>query len=251
MGWFDDPLSLTLLASALIAVLAVVWVGRKGGVREEMSPPRDEMDALGAIVEPEPEEAEPETLAAEPEPVAESTTEEAELEAVEEAEAEEMATGETVVAEPERTSEPEKNAEPARELFVILHVVSKSGEPFGGGELLEAMENSGLNYGKHRIFHYYHEQETVFSVANMLEPGVFDMDNIDSFRSPGVSLFMRLPTALEGLQAFADMLAVAQGLARKLGAEVLDERRQPLSQERIAALRDQVSRFEQAACLAE
>ena len=73
----------------------------------------------------------------------------------------------------------------------------------------------------------------VFSMANMVKPGNFDMSRLDETRTPGVTLFMTLPGPLPALDAWEMLLPTAQRLAELLDA-------QALGRQRIAHLRDEL-----------
>jgi cell division protein ZipA len=77
-------------------------------------------------------------------------------------------------------------------------------------------------------------------MANMVKPGPFDMTQLDSVGTPGVSLFMTLPGPLPALDAWEMLLPTAQRLAELLDAQVLDEGRNALGRQRIAHIRDEL-----------
>ena len=70
-----------------------------------------------------------------------------------------------------------------------------------------------------------------FSLANMLNPGSFDLDAMESFVTQGVSLFMALPNAVDPFTAFDQMLAAAKQLAAEFNAQVLDDKRNILTKQ--------------------
>jgi len=147
--------------------------------------------------------------------------------------------------------EPDFDAEPhGGEMFIILHVMAKDEHMFHGSDLQKAVEIAGMSYGEHRIFHFPGDRRPgeapYFSLVNMMEPGIFDIEAMDGFETTGVSLFMRLPGPVDGLRAFSNMLVTAQALAKRLGGQLFDERHQPLSQAIITKLRAEVAAFDMA-----
>ena len=92
----------------------------------------------------------------------------------------------------------------------------------------------------HRLISGKPEGGAVFSVSNMGKPGSFDMTQIESLRTPGVSFFMTLPGPMSALDAWEAMLPTAQRLAELLDGRVLDEERNALGRQRIAHLRDEL-----------
>jgi cell division protein ZipA len=133
------------------------------------------------------------------------------------------------------------------EKLVILHVAAKRPHLIAGSTLLSALNMLELEYNESRIFHHYSERlgekQIVFSLANMVKPGTFDLDHIDAFSTPGVSLFMRLPGPLEGLKAFNTLLGCAQSLASYMSAEIQDDAHNPLTKQAVAQMREEIQLF--------
>jgi cell division protein ZipA len=130
------------------------------------------------------------------------------------------------------------------ERIVTLFVTARSAQAMAGSDLVVAAEKAGLVFGDRGIFHRMlagkHEQGPIFSMANMVKPGSFDMSQLDSVRTPGVTLFMTLPGPLPALDAWEMLLPTAQRLAELLDAQVLDEGRNTLGRQRIAHIRDEL-----------
>ncbi len=134
------------------------------------------------------------------------------------------------------------------ERIVTLYVVARQGHVFAASDLVVALEKAGLHFGDMGIFHRTVDGRSdtgpIFSVANMIKPGRFDMSNLNESETPGVSLFMTLPGPLSALDAWDAMLPTAQRLAELLDAEVLDEDRNALGRQRIQYLRDELRAFD-------
>ncbi|ARD22907.1 cell division protein ZipA [Shewanella japonica] len=128
------------------------------------------------------------------------------------------------------TAEPEEPLGEPQDVLV-LHVVAREGEQMHGAELLPSLLSLNFKFGDMDIFHRHLDNagngKVLFSMANMLKPGVFDPDNMEQFVTQGVVLFMTLPCHGDPLMNFSIMLNSAQQLADDLGAEVLDGQRQP------------------------
>lgn len=136
----------------------------------------------------------------------------------------------------------------ARQLILALHVVGAEPDGFDGVHVLKALQVTGLHYGQYRVFHRVTQdpqQNPVFSVASLVEPGVLLPENLPRQRLPGLTLFLVLPGPQDGVAACADMLATARTLARVLGGTVLDERRQPLTPESAQQIRQRILDFQQ------
>ena len=130
------------------------------------------------------------------------------------------------------------------ERIVTLYVVARGDARFSGSDVAVAAEKAGLEFGDMQIFHRpldgKPEAGPIFSMANMVKPGTFDMSRIDELQTPGLSFFMTLPGPLPALDAWDAMLPTAQRMAELLGGNVLDEERNALGRQRIAMLRDEL-----------
>jgi len=130
------------------------------------------------------------------------------------------------------------------ERIVTLFVVAREGGHFNGPDLVVATEKAGLEFGDMGIYHRLvdgkRELGPIFSVANMLKPGNFDLVRLDALQTPGVSFFMTLPAPIPALDAWDAMLPTAQRLAELLDGQVLDEERNALGRQGIAHIRDQL-----------
>jgi cell division protein ZipA len=130
------------------------------------------------------------------------------------------------------------------ERIVSLYVVAREEGRFNGADLVVAAEKAGLEFGDMGIFHRLvdgrAELGPIFSVANLVKPGNFDMKRVDTMQTPGLSFFMALPGPVPALDAWDAMLPTAQRLAELLDGLVLDEERNALGRQRIAHIRDEL-----------
>ncbi|MEO5558413.1 MAG: cell division protein ZipA, partial [Dokdonella sp.] len=109
-----------------------------------------------------------------------------------------------------RTAPPRSTvgARPDRQIerIVTLFVAARAGESMVGSDVVVAAEKAGMQFGDMGIFHRpvlgKVVEGPVFSMANMVKPGSFDMSQLDSVRTPGVTLFMTLPGPLPALDAW-------------------------------------------------
>ncbi|MDR9435451.1 MAG: cell division protein ZipA C-terminal FtsZ-binding domain-containing protein, partial [Thiohalophilus sp.] len=83
----------------------------------------------------------------------------------------------------------------------------------------------------------------VFSLANTVEPGTFDLNAIEQLQTPGLSLFMQLPAPIDSREAFELMLKTGRNLAEQLGGDLCDERRNVLTLQTIGHLKEQIEAF--------
>ncbi len=134
--------------------------------------------------------------------------------------------------------------------IVSLYVVARAGQTLTGPDLVVAAEKAGLIYGHMNIFHRmvekHPEQGPIFSVANLVQPGSFDLRTIKDLRTPGISFFITLPGPLSALDAWDSLLPTAQRMAELLDAVLLDEQRNALGRQRIANIRDELRAYDRA-----
>jgi cell division protein ZipA len=132
--------------------------------------------------------------------------------------------------------------------IVVINVMARDGYTFSGDDLLQVLINAGLKFGEMNIFHKRLGNDSksllVFSVANILNPGTFDLNNLDSFSTLGISLFLALPTAINNMDAFEQMLAVAQQVGSTLDGELKDDHRNVMTAQTIQHYRQRISDFE-------
>lgn len=150
---------------------------------------------------------------------------------------------------PPASSEEPRRGEPSEELVIVLNVMAASEQTFPGTEVRKALEEVDLRHGDMRIFHHFGVGEMsvdgpVFSVANILEPGFFELERMDAMATPGVCMFMRLPGPLDGRVAFELLLSTGRRLAQQLGGELRDETRSVLSLQKIAQIRERIGEFD-------
>ncbi|WP_194788146.1 cell division protein ZipA [Pseudomonas sp. UFMG81] len=147
-------------------------------------------------------------------------------------------------------STPAKELPPAEEVLVIS-VISRDEGGFKGPALLQNILESGLRFGEMDIFHRHESMaghgEVLFSMANAVKPGVFDLDDIDHFSTRAVSFFLGLPGPRHPKQAFDVMVAAARKLAHELNGELKDDQRSVLTAQTIEHYRQRIVEFERRA----
>jgi cell division protein ZipA len=130
--------------------------------------------------------------------------------------------------DPEPPAGRRKRASPTETALLSLYLRPRGAASFSGPVLVRNANVVGLRHGEHQIFHHFgagdlSSKQPLFSLANMFEPGYFDMGRIEAFQTAGVVMFMNLPTELDGPVAFELFLNTAQRLAEGLQAELLHD----------------------------
>ncbi|MDA8627681.1 hypothetical protein N9L77_05935 [Pseudomonadales bacterium] len=126
-------------------------------------------------------------------------------------------------------------------LFLVLNILGDlSGQP-----LLESLMDQGFEYGEKSIFHRLDEAGyPKISLANAVEPGIFDIASMNALTTPGVTIFMCAHECEDAPAVFEELLLAAAHLAEDLGAQLCDDRRSAVTEQTVAHLRQTVQEFQ-------
>jgi cell division protein ZipA len=134
------------------------------------------------------------------------------------------------------------------EEVVAVKVMAKKGRVLAGEDLLRILLACDCRFGAMNVFHRYEEANAEgpvqFSVANVVEPGVFNIDDIKHFSTPGVVFFVQLPGPSDALQAYDYMIETAQCVANNLSGELRDETHSVMTIQTLEHNRQRVAEFE-------
>lgn len=149
--------------------------------------------------------------------------------------------------EPAKSLEAESGAAPlAIDRVYSVHVMAGA-QQIPGRRLLELLLQFGLRYGDMQIFHRHEhpagQGDILFSMAQAIEPGTFNIENLERDLVPGVSFFMSLP-GVKSTLAYDLMVDTARRLAQELHADLLDAESQPLTPVTLEFWRDEVVAYE-------
>jgi cell division protein ZipA len=136
--------------------------------------------------------------------------------------------------------------------ILVIHLMAAKGEVCSGQLLLDTVVSLGLRYGNMKIFHRHTSEDgsgpVLFSMANLLNPGTFDLTTIAQQEMVGVTLFMAPSDLDKPSEVFDLMLDVAEQMAAKLQLNIMDETRSSMTKQTIDHYRH---RAQQAVLLQE
>ena len=132
--------------------------------------------------------------------------------------------------------------------ILALNVISNQDNCFSGDEVLRILLEHDLRFGDMQFFHR-HEEATgrgsiLFSVADMMKPGIFDIDNMSALQTRGLVFFLTLPGPIHMLAAFEMMLETATSVAEHLNGDLRDESRSVLTQQALDYHRQKINELE-------
>ncbi len=155
----------------------------------------------------------------------------------------------------EQLDKPDPELEPEARLprdvdphVFVLNVVARQEAGFNGTDVLHILLACDLRFGDMDFFHR-HEHAAgrgaiQFSVANMMNPGVFNIDTMEQMSTRGLMFFLTLPGPEDMLKAFDFMYETAKAVAKNLDGDVLDERRSAVTRQSLDHMRQQIRELE-------
>jgi len=118
-----------------------------------------------------------------------------------------------------------------------MHLMAPKGELLSGSDLQEVALKVGFRFGELKVFQRHLNEdgsgEVLFSMANLVNPGTFDLNTIDEMTTPGVTLFMALEDLDDPVAAFDVMVETVDTLTAELNLSVLDETRSSMTRQTI------------------
>jgi len=147
-------------------------------------------------------------------------------------------------AAPAAASPAARNAAELQKI-VTIRVCAVGEARWSGAQLMAALEQHGLAFGRYQVFHRKHaDGRSLFCVASLVEPGTFDLAEMADQEFRGVSLFAVLPGPTAPLETLDELITTARGLAEELSGMVQDSKGMPLSPQRAAAIASDIARFQ-------
>ena len=132
--------------------------------------------------------------------------------------------------------------------ILALYVAAKAGNLLHGQDIMVAAEKAGLTYGYmgvyHRLVDGRPDAGPIFSVANIIKPGSFDLSKMGELETPALAFFLTLPAPVCALDAWETMEPAAQRMAGLLDGVVLDQERNALGRQRIQHIREELRAYD-------
>jgi len=125
----------------------------------------------------------------------------------------------------------------APELVISLILQAEEGSSYKGRDFMPLVLSQGLRHGEMGIFHRHtgtggKPGPVMYSVANAIKPGTFDLTNIEVFETPAFAFFMIIPGPGEPVAAFEGMVKTIKLFQSELGGQILDDSKSVYTEQR-------------------
>jgi len=142
-----------------------------------------------------------------------------------------------------------KTLQPLPKEMLIFHLEAKKGAVFSGDDVLQVLLDNGLRLGDMNVFHCIRSgirqsKDVMFSVANGMEPGSFDLKTMRKDTFTILTFFMGLPGPEAPIEAFNAMLDTVDIVSRHLYAEVKDEQHCKMTLQMLEYYREKVAEYQ-------
>lgn len=127
---------------------------------------------------------------------------------------------------------------------LVMHVTGINGNSLNGNALLKSILSAGFQHGDMEIFHRHVDPAgngaILYSLANMIKPGYLNPDTMSDMVTPGISLFMMVPSFGDDQQNFKMMLQSAQRIADDIKGIVLDDEYHMMTPQKIDDYKERI-----------
>lgn len=139
------------------------------------------------------------------------------------------------------TASPEQSIEPMNGLLppqLIMFIAAEQAD-FTGTEVLNALDNAGLQFGDMNVYHRMilteSGEQSLFYVANGIKPWTLVPDEMAETSTPGLSLILNLPSPINNREAIHDFLRTAERLNHQLEGVIKNQHQEVISEDELRA----------------
>lgn len=143
----------------------------------------------------------------------------------------------------------DKATQPIPDIQIITFLIKASpGKEFSGVNILNATKTVGFMFGNMNIFHHHGVEglmadQPLFSLASMYEPGCFELEQMETYKTKGLALFMQLPSPVDNVATFDLMQETVMRLTDMLQGEIWSSKQKPIDKKTLQAMRDVAAEF--------
>jgi FtsZ-interacting cell division protein ZipA len=125
---------------------------------------------------------------------------------------------------------------------IAINIVSM--QPMTGSHIFSLAEAEGLRLESDGSFHARANDSRTLYVLSNGEPVLFERGTMVGLRTQRLSLILDLPRVIDAAGEFEEMMNFAVHLAKKLGAEVVDDNGRPFGTESVDAIRTRIRHYQ-------
>jgi len=136
---------------------------------------------------------------------------------------------------------------PGQHQVFALMVLSTggSGQEFSMEAVNQALLGVGLSFSDKHIYVTCDSQGTeIIRVANIMEPGTFPTENLQTYTTPGVALILELPTSVRAPAAMHDLIMMGRKVSQRLNGRLYNMERHLIKESDLQAMRDAAVDYE-------
>lgn len=141
---------------------------------------------------------------------------------------------------------PSAKSKPTLE-FIAFSIVPKQQDFFPGRLMLTSLKVNNFYLGKQQMFHLHEDDDPkkpiMFSVASLLEPGIFNEEEMAVNNYPGLLVYMILSKSSDPLETFDKMLKSVRMIAAQLNGEILDNSDNVITAQLITEYRNAIKEY--------
>ena len=130
----------------------------------------------------------------------------------------------------------------ALDVQVGINIVANE-QPFPGTKIRALAEANGMALEADGVFHARDDNRRDLYLLANLESKPFDLAQMRSMQTNGLTLVLDVPHAVGGAFLFDRMVRQAHQMAQALNGRVVDDKQQPFREESIAMVRNQIQHF--------
>ncbi|MBM4204835.1 MAG: hypothetical protein FJ194_11895 [Gammaproteobacteria bacterium] len=128
---------------------------------------------------------------------------------------------------------------------ISFYLMARAGNGINGTDLLEIFRKKGIRPGEMSIFHRMDpgSKISLYSIANAVNPGMFDFANMATLKVPGIVFFMQLEGLDHPVRTFDDMRRVLSEVAKGLKCDIKDENRSVVTTQTFDHYRERIADY--------
>lgn len=132
--------------------------------------------------------------------------------------------------------------------LAILNILARHGRGFRGADIDRYARELGMDMNQRNI--YQKKRATgvgspmLYGLANLFGNGEFEPDNMDEFRTDGLTVFMNIPATSKPAETFRDMVVGAKTLCERLEGKLVDQNRKAMTEQGLDKISQQIHKLE-------